>query len=109
MNEFWCFRWRGVKKKKTCEPTEEVQVSALFAVPVWALGHRGVRPQDAVGARRHVEPLMLVDGGVEMNYHRQTGDGSIALGEFLAIARNSAFGLKYMYVQVTLVPFPVKL
>lgn len=55
--------------------TEKVQVSALFAVPVWALGHGGVCPQDAVGARGQVKPLMLVDGGVEMNCHRQTGDG----------------------------------
>lgn len=57
--------------------TEKVQVSALFAVPVWALGHGGVCPQDAVGARGQVKPLMLVDGGVEMNCHRQTGDGSM--------------------------------
>lgn len=66
-------QWRAAN----CELTEEVQVSALFSVPVWALGHRGVCPQDAVGARRQVKPVVLVDGGVEMNCHRQTGDGSM--------------------------------
>lgn len=77
MYEFWCFHLMACGEKKKCKLTEEVQVSALFAVPVWALGHRGVCPQDAVGARRQVKPLMLVDGGVEMNYHRQRGDGSM--------------------------------
>lgn len=60
--------WHIGVQKKSCELTEEVQVSAFSGFPVGAPRHRGVCPDYAVRAGHQVLPIMLMSGGVEVNY-----------------------------------------